>query len=113
VTDAVPPIRHDFPPAVKAIAAAGYRAYHSGRVFKPWCQLPGNEQFRWLYVADAYWRDEIEEPADLRSTYQVLINDVSWEDLPHKSRDRWQSVCRAMVVERALQQGNEKVVISG
>lgn len=113
MNDPAMPIQHDFVPAVKAIAAAGYRAYHSGRVFRPWGQLPGNEQFRWCYVADQYWRDEIEGPKGLRGTYQLLINDVAWDDLTPKSRERWHAVQRAMLVERSLQRGNEKVVISG
>lgn len=113
MNDPTMPIQHDFRDEVKAIAAAGYRAYHSGRVFRPWGQLPDNERFRWCLAADTYWREEIEDPADLRSIYQRCIHDVAWDDLAPKSRERWQAVRRAMLVERSLQRGTAKVVISG
>lgn len=91
-----------FPPAVHAIAEAGYAANvadHPQPV--PWAALDAMQRIRWLQAADflAAYRG-MPDAAGIRAVYFAGFADGTWAFLGPKSRLRWQRVTSAMLAAK-------------
>jgi hypothetical protein len=95
----------EFPPAVHAIARAGYRAGvadHPQPV--PWESLDSLQRHRWLQAGDFLLTlSGTPSAAGIRAVYHAGYRQAQdpWELVPPTSRKRWQRVADAMTATKA------------